>query len=189
MNTDVFWLHAGVLLVALIVGYFMQVRIVRTRACFNLYRVRDRFVLLVAKDLLPQDSKVFVHYYGRINRLLQDAPNIGLDDVLAKAFYHFRPEEFDQMLEIARRQADKMAADPLFQDPEVRAAVADYYAALRITMLAHSSMLRVAYLLSRWIVGHAKERCAAHFIPPEVNRALQAVTYADREAEEFLRAA
>ncbi|CAI06123.1 hypothetical protein ebA5 [Aromatoleum aromaticum EbN1] len=174
-------IHAAIVGVTVVVAYVLHMRTMRMKACFNLFRVRDRFVLLVAKDILPEDSRVFVHYYGRINKLLCDAPKVGIDDMLATIFRHVPNGEFDQALERARSQSQKMLADPLMQNDEVRAAVADYYRAIRAMLLSHSSILKVIYLLSHRFATSLH----SGWIGGEVSRGLKAADYADEEAALF----
>lgn len=176
---DVFLLHAGVIALALLVAYVLHLRNLRMKASFNLYRIRDKFVLLVATGVLPEDSRVFKHYYGRINNLLQEAPNVGLDNMLDTIFNKVRPGEFDRAVEKARDQAKKMHEDPLLQNVEVRAAVADYYSAISAMILAHSSMLRLVYILSKRF-AHS---FLSDYLSGRFRRGLKAVDYANAEAK------
>lgn len=178
---NVIAIHAALVGLTAGVAYIVYMRTMRMKACFDLYRVRDRFILLVAKDILPEDSRVFVHYCGRIDRLLEAAPNVGIDDMLASIFRHVPNGQFDQTLEHARVQAQRMLADPLMQNPDVRAAVADYYRAIRAMLLSHSSVLKVIYLLSHRYATSLQFR----LVRGEVRRGLKAADYADREAAQF----
>lgn len=180
--TDILLLHGAVLFFVVIAAYVLHMRTVRMKASFNLYRVRDRFVLLVAKGVLPEESRAFKHYYGRINGLLTAAPNVGLDDILETIFRKMKPGEFDAVLSKAREQAKQMLEDPVMQRADVRDVVADYYRALNMMILSHSSIVRVLYLLSH--------RFATTVVPNgilcgQVRRGLEAADYAAEEAKTF----
>lgn len=185
MKLDLFWLHFIIVLGIVLVAYIMNVRTMRLRACYNMYRVRDAFVLLVAQDVIPESSEVFKHYYGNINRLLRDAPKVGLDDMLATIFQRVKGAEFDRALAVARDKAKRMASDPLMKNDQVRQVVADYYVALRGMMLSHSSLLKLAYIVSRHLLAPAVARRLGGFVPGRIERGLQAVDYAEVEAKEF----
>lgn len=81
---------------------------------------------------------LFVFYIGilicyvRINQLLQSAPNVGIDDILAAMFRKMSPEEFDEVIARARQQSKWMLADPAMRNDEVRDVVADCYRALHL---------------------------------------------------------
>lgn len=179
---DIMILHGVIVAVVSIAAYVLHMRTMRLKAGFNLYRVRDRFVLLVANGVLPEDSRVFRHYYGRINGLLESAPNVGLDDILEAMFRKMKPGEFDQVLSKAREQARQMLADPIMQRADVRDVVADYYRAINLMILSHSSIVRVLYLLSH---RFATRMVAAGVLSGKVRRGLEAADYADEEARTF----
>jgi hypothetical protein len=184
MALDIFWIHFIVLFVVFTGAYFMHLKTLRLRARFNLYRVRDRFVLLVADDVLSEDSRLFLHYYGRINRMLHDKPS-GIDDILHMVFHKFKDGDFSRILSQARKQAEKLAADPAAKHPDVRAAAADYYAAVEMLILSHSSILRASWILSKHIAGKAVAKAFAPFAPPHLQRGWAAVGYTEAEARAF----
>lgn len=190
MHIDIFWLHAFVLAVALVVAYNIHIRTLRLKARFNLYRVRDRFVLLLAHEesLLDEDNVVFVHYYGRINRLLQQEKPAGIDDLLQLFFHKFKDGEFQQILEQAKKQAAKIAAEPAANHQDVRSAIADYYAAMEMLILSHSSLLRAAWVISRHFAGAWLAKVAAPIAPDRIRRGWAAVDYAEQEAKIFQHA-
>lgn len=185
MSLDPYWLHLFILLVIAGAAYVAHVRTLRLRACYGLYRVRDAFVLLVARGVLQEDSRVFQHYYGRISQLLDDAPNVGIDDMLETIFRRGAPADFDKTLARAANQAKKMASDPAMNEPAVRQAVADYYVAIRAVILSHSSVLKLAYVVSRHLLGQAIVTRARAIVPGQISRGLSAVEYAETEASEF----
>lgn len=176
MDYSVFAIHAAVLVVAIVIAYLFYIRTLRLQAKYRLYKVRDDFVYLVASDQLEEESRVFKHYYCRINALLQAAPSIGLDDILQRVFHEFKTsDQFERMLEQAKRQAEQLFKDPAFQNPSIREAVAEYYQAVRLLILSHSSYVRLAYVVTR---------CVLHVEVPitPVKHGLEAVDYAEREA-------
>jgi len=188
MMFDVFWLHVMLLGMIVLVAYGMHMRTLRLRAGFNLYRIRDKLVLLVATDQLPEDSHLFKHYYGAVNGLLAAAPKVGFDDVLHTLFNKFDPENFQHAVSQAKKRAARLASDPLLNDPEVRQTVVEYYGAIRLMMFAHSSILRVAYLLSYRFIGGVCQDAIRRIAPPKIQRGLDAVNYAQVEERTFANA-
>lgn len=180
MSHSIFWTHAAVLCLAILTAYVFYMRTLRIQAKFSLYKVRDDFVYLVASEQIGEDCKVFQHYYSRINSLLAAAPSVGLDDILQLVFHTFKTkEEFDNMIRAANRQMEIIKRDPVFQNAAVREAVAEYYKAVRLLVLSHSSNVRIAYLVTK---------CLLHrddvFVPiPVVKHGLDAVNYAERGAK------
>lgn len=185
MRLDPFWLHFAFVVLIVIGAYFWHMKTQRLQACYNLYQVRDALVLLVARGVLPEDSRVFKHYYERINILLAVAPKVGIDDMLEQIFNKVSPEEFDATLNAARRQAKQMEADPLMKHDDVRQVVADYYIAIRALILSHSSLLKAAYVVSRHLSHAAVARGGRPPMPSRIARGLDAVEYAEDEASAF----
>lgn len=176
MGNSVFWIHAAVLAAAFAVAYVFYMRTLRLQAKYRLYKVRDDFVYLVASGQIEEDSRVFGHYYARINALLKAAPSIGIDDILQRIFHDFKtPEQYEQMMVQASRQAEQLFKDPVFKNSDVKDAVSEYYQAVRLMILAHSSYVRLAYVMTR---------CVFHIDVPirPVRHGLDAVDYAEKEA-------
>lgn len=141
--------HIAVILVALALALFVYMRSLRTKAKFDLYKVRDEFVYLVANGTLDEDGKVFQYYYPKINKMLQDAPMVGIDDLLYATFNHFNNmAEFRQSVDKARKKFDEFRKDPAFREGAVQQAASSYYSALQLMVLSHSSFTRAAYIVS-----------------------------------------
>lgn len=188
MTLDVLWLHAAVLLGAFVVGYFLYMRTMRLKASFDLYRVRDKFIYLVASDVLKEEDLVFRHYYSRINNLLASAPNVGVDDVLHTVFNDFKPNQFASVIEHAKKQANKLMAEPVFQNAEVRDAAADYYRSVQSMILSHSSFVRATYILTQRAMVRFPVACIQFFVPSVVDRGMAAIQYAAIEEKAVTRA-
>lgn len=178
MENSAFWIHAAVLAGAMVVAYAFYMRTLRLQAKYRLYKVRDDFVYLVASDQLEEDSRVFQHYYTRINSLLKAAPDVGIDDILQRVFHKFTPEQFEEMMVRARKQSEALFKDAAFKKTDVKEAVSEYYQAVRLMILAHSSYVRLAYVVTQCIF-----RVPAPDVPIQpVKHGLEAVNYAEQEA-------
>lgn len=188
MNIDIFWLHALVLVTLVVAAYFMQLKTVRLRARFNLYRVRDRLVLLVADDILEETSRVFTYYYKRVNNLLSDEHPLGMDDVLHVMFQNRKNGDFERALADSMKEAAKIAADPDAQNDKVRSVIADFYNGVGLLIISHSSILRLIYKLSQFAVGAALEKVLARIVPQQIRHGMAAVSYAEKEAMLFAAA-
>lgn len=126
----------------------------KTKASFAMYAVRDKFVLLVANDILQESDPVFRHYYERINRVLSDKKSIGLDSMIKDILdHHSKVSSVDINSAIiqAKRQADLVNKSPSMQNPEVKQAVKMYFDASKEMILAQSNLLKLFYLAcTRW---------------------------------------
>ena len=78
-----------IMYIALLVGLLvfimlrkLRINTMRKAATYSLYRVKDDLVCLVAEGKMKEDSKIFKHYYNRINTLLKLAPNVGIDHAI-----------------------------------------------------------------------------------------------------------
>ena len=80
MSTLLTFIVAGILFAFL----FRKLRnnVIQKAACYKLYAVRDELVCLVAEDKLEASGRLFQYYYKRINRLLELAPDVGLDNAM-----------------------------------------------------------------------------------------------------------
>jgi len=180
---EIILIHAVIVFMGLIVVYFFHMRNMRMKASFNLYRVRDRFVLLAAQGILHEDSRVYKYYYIKINELLRDAPKVGLDDMLEVMFRHVRPGAFDLALQKSRKAAEALQKDPLvLNNGEVREAIADYYSAIISMILAHSSVVRLLFVLSKRFACSVSSK----LLNEESRRGLKVIDFADQEAKLFL---
>lgn len=182
MELNLFLLHFAILLFALTFAYFWSVRTLRLKASFNLYRIRDRFVFLVASDLLQEESEVFKHYYNRVNALLQTAPNVGIDDILQAVFHEFKnSKDFVSTMEKVKLRVKKLQESPEMKNPDVREAVAEFYKAVQMMVLSHSSIVRVTYIVSRKL----SKRLLSRFPQGKVRRGLCTVEFAEFEEKAF----
>lgn len=149
MSFTPYVLHIAVILIALIVALFVYMSSLRTKAKFDLYKVRDEFIYLVANGTLDENGKVFQYYYPKINNMLQDALMVAVDDLLHATFNHFsNMVEFRQSVDKAKNKFDELCRDPAFREKAVQQAASDYYSALQLMVLSHSGFTRVAYIFS-----------------------------------------
>lgn len=122
-------------------------RTIRRAASFKLYSVRDELICLVAEKKLSEGSPVFQYYYSRINHLLKLAPHVGLDNAMDAFLYQKKGKSFESSLKEANRRAEKMLDLVASENEEVSRVVADFYAASKYMILAHSSLFRMTYIL------------------------------------------
>lgn len=183
MELDLFILHFAILFSALVFAYFWHVKTLRLKASFDLYRVRDKFILLVASGSLTEDDEVFKHFYNRINALLKTAPNVGIDDILQAVFCNFKsPEEFTATMEKVKNKVKKLHGSPAMQKPGVNVAVAEFYQAVQTMLLSHSSIVRLFYILSKKMMH---DHLVQYLPQSRLRRGLDAVEYAEVEARSF----
>lgn len=181
-----FWLHAGIIAIAIAVAYSMYIKTLRLRSTFSLYKVRDQFVYLVASGVLTEDDPVFKYYYERINLLLKLSPNVGVDDIIQVMLQQYKksPERFNELVSQAKAKADKLSEEPSFSHDQAKQAVRDYYQSIKLMVLCHSSMLRLGYVLSH----HAMGRClnkVSRLLPQELQHGVGIIEYADLETKAF----
>lgn len=155
-------------------------RLRRRKATYQLYEVRDNFILLTAKNILSEDSIVFKYYYKRINMLLQFAPNIGIDDAL-KAFILQKtktPKDLVNTMERAKQEAEKVLQSKDLEDEQIALAVQMYYSTNKEMILAHSSVTRILYyafshgLVTEWIISK---------VPLKIQKALAVIKFSGDE--------
>ncbi|MGY1490701.1 hypothetical protein ACW4YW_14945 [Methylobacillus pratensis] len=154
MDNNIIFLNVAVLAVGLFVAYGMYIRVMRMKAFFYLYSVRDSLVLLVAKGVLDEDNKLFTHYYTRVNSVLRERPKTGIQDILESLFSQYKksPQDFSNMLARARTQSQELLASAQEQDEEVKVVIENYYYGIKFLMLSHSSLLKLFYVLSKHVV-------------------------------------
>jgi len=155
---------------------------IRKSASYKLYAVRDELICLVAEGKLEEKGRIFEYYYKRINMLLELAPNVGLDDSIEAFLYLKNSKNFEQSLKEANRRAEEMLGLVANESKEVSNVIAEFYAASKNMMLAHSSILRMAYLLI--IKWHAPE-LIKNIIPNDTREVIRTVRFADREEARF----
>lgn len=178
-----FWLNAAVFGVALVAVYAAFLKTIRKKACFDMYAVRDDLVYLVVSGALNEDGRVFQHYYSRANAMLVAKPRVGLDDMLDQIFAQRRnTEDFDELLKSAEAKAERLFGDEAFANADVRCIVGNYYSGVRNMILAHSSFLRLIYVIARHTAG-SFPKFLLRSVPRVYARALRAAEYANHEAD------
>ncbi|ELA8132932.1 hypothetical protein [Vibrio parahaemolyticus] len=148
---------------------------------YRMYAIRDELVLLVAKDKIQENSRVFQYYYKRINILLQHAPNIGLDDMVSQLISTKKSSKVD--LEQTKQEVEELLALKELECEEVRAAVQDYYEVSRDMILAHSSYIKLLFVI--FVKGGLLKHYLKKFVPRDIKTTLQAVDFASKEADNF----
>lgn len=147
MEINAYYLHTAIFLLAVVYFYHKFVLAQRENASFQMYKVRDEFIYLVASDIMTETDPVFSYYYKRINSILSMAPSIGIDDVL-HAMFNNAPD-LDRAIEKARKEADKIMSSPSAKNESVRCAIESYYMCIKYMVLSHSSMLRILFILAK----------------------------------------
>lgn len=169
--------------------YHKFVDALRIKACFDLYAVRDELIYLVVTEKLTESNEVFQYYYGRVNKILECAPNVGIDDILYVLFRVKDGRDFDEIVKQAKEKVKKMQSDPVFNDPAVRAVVKAYYQGVHRMILAHSSFIRALYFVIIHVTNANKIRLNLLSIIPfsSYKNAVKTAIYADHEARQSIR--
>ena len=183
MEINAFLLHVIVFSVVAIYFFFRYISAQRENSTFELYRIRDELVYLVASGVVNESDPVFAYYYKRVNSVLSMAPNVGLDDILHALFSNSK--NLDKSLEKTKKEVDKILASESAQKDEVKCVVEQYYWGIRRMMLSHSSILRIVLLLARRFNPFRLllERKLSKSNP--IRGALKVTEYAEREANEL----
>lgn len=169
--------------IAFAIGFrVLKNRAIRKAASFQLYAVRDELICLVAEDKLDENGKIFQYYYKRINRILELAPNVGLDDSIEAFLYLKKNKDFEKSLAEANKRAEEMLELVKREDECVSNVIADYYSASKNMMLAHSSFIKIIYLL---IMKYHLANFLKNFVPVETKEVLRTVKFADAEEHKF----
>jgi hypothetical protein len=142
------FLLLGLLIILFFNHLFNKVR--QTRSCYLMYEVRDDLISLVATGVLKEDSKVFNHFYKRVNSILSLAPKIGFDDILNSMISAGQYVDVEKGLKDAQKQLSKIENSKEMNIPEVQTVVGKYYCANAQMILAHSSLLRFIYLSEKF---------------------------------------
>ena len=111
MEINTYYIHIIVFLIAVMFFYRRFVLAQREGASFQMYKVRDDFVYLVASNVVTETDPVFRYYYKRINSVLSMAPNVGVDDLLYALFDD--SNNFDKSLEKSVKEAKKILSSDL----------------------------------------------------------------------------
>lgn len=170
--------------------YHKAIDAIRLKAQYKLYAVRDELIYLVASGSLREEDAVFNFYYKRINALLAQTPNVGLDDLLQYIFnYKNNNNDFEKQILKAKKDADEILDNPSMKKEEVRIAIAQYYLALNDLILAHSSITRMVYLIGRHLNGvfinKIGEKLLSLLGKKGSYRAYKAARFAECEANEI----
>ena len=180
MDTLIIFLLIGLLFAIFI--YYLKNKVIRKSASYKLYTFRDELICLVAENKLSENSRIFEYYYKRVNLLLEQAPNVGLDDAMHSFLYLQNSSSFEQSLAEAERRANEMLGLVENETEEVSELIANYYMASKYMILAHSSLVRMIYIFSvRYTLNN--------FLKKVVNKAtcetLKAISFADKEERQF----
>ena len=152
------WLHAGLLLLVMGVFHHLFMRGLQEKALFGMAKVRDAFVMLLAQSQLTQDDPVFAHFYPRIQRILEQAPDLALDDIADAVFdLRFRGDH-DHALRLAQQKLTQVHGLQEMAHPKVRAAVCQYDQAVALLMISHSRLLGLLTALGRLKAVQGLER-------------------------------
>ena len=144
---DIFYLHIIFFFIFVVFFYHKYIETKQLQASYRLYALRDELILLVAKDILKEDNPVFKYHYKRVNNLLKMAPHVGFDDLLQVLLKN--SHNIEKSLNNEDKELKKVFSDPAMQNKQVREAIEAYYQAVKLMMISHSSLLKVAYLLAK----------------------------------------
>ncbi len=174
-------LHVGIFLAA--VAYLLRryVAAEREAASFELLKVRDSFVHLVASGVLDKTDPVYKFYEDRITAFLDLAPDVGLDDMLEQLFKN--ASDLDSSMENSRRVTEEILAMESAQNPLVRQTISCYYVAVKRMMLSHSDALRIVFL----IVSKLSVPRLVDWLPRTLAKGLRLAEFAQKEVYELRR--
>lgn len=116
-------------------------------ACrYSLFEVRDRLVILVAKNELSRDSEIFRYYYPRINRVLRMTEKVHLEGLIQFLLSNNESkEEFDKDQDEFNEVIARVTDSP----EDVKRAIEQYYSTLRDSLIISSNFFNVVFLISR----------------------------------------
>lgn len=186
--TEIFLVFVGLGVIASFGFAIVMNRLRRTRATYELYAVKDRFILLVAKGVISEDSILFKHYYKRTNMLLQYAPNIGLDQAYKSFLFlntknKYTKTTFAEQLEKAKEETEKVLQSKELEIDSVSEAVEMYYSANMEMILAHSSITRFFYYALKHKLLNSKTLKSA--APQRVQRAVKLLEFSGDEIDQI----
>ena len=174
------FLSIGLLFLALF--HYLKNKVLRKSASYKLYAVRDELICLVAENKLSENSRIFQYYYKRVNLLLEQAPNVGLDDAMHSFLYLQSDSSFEQSLEEAERRANEMLGLIENETEEVSDIIANYYMASKCMILSHSSLVRMIYIFS---VKYALNNFIKNRVNQGTCQALKIISFAEKEERQF----
>lgn len=179
-------LHALIFLVISAIFYNLFLKATREKARFNLFKVRDNLIILVANEKMSETDPIFVHFYKRVNLLLQQTPKVGFDDIIEVLLLKSDPKEFDKNLNQARKKIAQINSDPALKNIEIRTVVKDYYDSVEFLMLTHSSWILVFYYLSKFVKISLSEKLVEFFGRKSGHIAVQSFRLIDDAGREIL---
>ena len=172
----IFFLAAGLLL-------RNAVSAAQLKAQFKLFAVRDALVYLVAAGDIAEENPVFDHYYARLNGLLRQTPNVGIDDLLQAILnYKGDSKQFDKALETAEIQIERLKRDKAMSVPSVAETIAQYYEGIQFLILTHSNWAKIMVYLFR-IPGMHAEEMFKKILPKEALEASKTFRFAQQERQ------
>lgn len=148
---------------------------------YKMYAIRDELVFLVAQEKIQENSRVFQYYYKRINILLQQAPSIGLDDMVSQLISSKKNSKVD--IQQTKQEVEELLTLKELECEEVRAAIQDYYEVSKNMILAHSSYIKLLFVI--FVKGGLLKHYLKKFIPSNIKTTLQAVDFATKEVDNF----
>ncbi|EHH2475277.1 hypothetical protein H8F06_11740 [Vibrio fluvialis] len=172
------YLFSFLALTVLLFLYGLKRKAYQKQMMYKMYAVRDELVFLVAQDKIQENSRVFQYYYKRVNLLLQQAPNIGLDDMVNQLLSSRKNSKLD--LEQTKQEVEELLKLKELECEEVRAVVQDYYEVSKDMILAHSSYINLLFVI--FVKGGLLKHYLKRFVPSNIKTTLQAVDFASREA-------
>lgn len=162
--------------------FHLRYKTLQKVALYNLYAVRDDLICFVAEGKLSENSALFQYYYKRANLLLALAPNVGFDDAIDAFLDLQNDKDFEYSLKEAVCRADEMLELVGNEPEEVGLVVANFYSTSKYIMLAHSSVLKMLYIL------YFKNNSAikpSQLVTKGTYAKLSAIRFADTEASRF----
>jgi len=119
---------------------------------YQLYKVRDDFVCLVANDLLREDDFIFRNFYEATNYYINRTNRITLSTFIAAVV-----EAESKGLDLATKEKiDRIHESLRSKDEQVAQAVGEFYDAIKRILLQNSPALRFYLTLSRFVAPMKK---------------------------------
>lgn len=113
---------------------------------YDLFAVRDKLVLMVAKGTLDRESVIFKHYYQQVNSVLSFAEVMDLEGIIRFLEKNKQRKEgiiaLDKQLQGVRQVLQGAPS-------EVKETIQLYYQVLAKCLLINSNFFAAAYRLSR----------------------------------------
>lgn len=178
-------LHAFIFLIVSIIFYSLFLKATREKARFNLFKVRDSLILLVANEKMIETDPIFLHFYKRVNLLLQKTPKVGVDDIIQVLLTKSDLKQFDKNLLQARKRIAEINSDPALNNIEIRSVVKNYYDSVEYLMLTHSSWILVFYYLSKFVKIGLSEKLVSFFGSTSGNIAVKSFRLIDDAGREI----